>query len=508
MKRLTVLVIVAVCLVGLGLVWNAQDDSGFRLTEKNVAAQVAQGQLLSQQDSGDLQSALVQTNRQARVTLADSHQVRLEGQQAPTNTPAHPLPVQPTNTPAPPIQDSRSVLTMDTSPSVGPQTQERTQSQPSRIEPLLEEDMRNQQTLQLAQVLPPDEARLSLADQGIRAFGQPSSVTPSSAAETCMTMLLNPQMDVTEFGDETGSIDYWSILDQIIYYSKNYYASASYSLEEKDELDGSDTVGIWISGTYYDYDEFGQGFGTPAGLTSLRVDFNRLYSDPDAFDIVYVRFWTLDNQGYLDELIAYGEIPTDPNVYPPDTWHGFYMNLTAAQLVQASNKPIALVFTMFSDQVAPGMRIYLDDAQVTLCYKSGAEKIFLPHAARITAPEPKCSPLEPDGVSNRGITFVDKWCNGSFSATDMKDYYTLNLDGVANVRLCLQDLPAGSNWDGLIYEDSSGYPLGCHIGTPGDQNKCRDCPALNPSKSYFLLVNAGTAPSGGANTYNLGAVKR
>ena len=250
MKRLTVLVIVAVCLVGLGLVWNAQDDSGFRLTEKNVAAQVAQGQLLSQQDSGDLQSALVQTNRQGRVTLADSHQVRLEGQQAPTNTPAHPLPVQPTNTPAPPIQDSRSVLTMDTSPSVGPQTQERTQSQPSRIEPLLEEDMRNQQTLQLAQVLPPDEARLSLADQGIRAFGQPSSVTPSSAAETCMTMLLNPQMDVTEFGDGTGSIDYWSILDQIIYYSKNYYASASYSLEEKDELDGSDTVGIWISGTY------------------------------------------------------------------------------------------------------------------------------------------------------------------------------------------------------------------------------------------------------------------
>jgi hypothetical protein len=100
---------------------------------------------------------------------------------------------------------------------------------------------------------------------------------------------------------------------------------------------------------------------------------------------------------------------------------------------------------------------------------------------------------------------VDVTCGGSFSPVDQKDYYTLNLDGANRVRLGLLNVPEDTNWDALIYENSSGYPLACQIGDPGDQDRWKNCPnidgysnTLDPGKDYFVLVSRGPNTTGGS----------
>lgn len=96
-------------------------------------------------------------------------------------------------------------------------------------------------------------------------------------------------------------------------------------------------------------------------------------------------------------------------------------------------------------------------------------------------------------------------CGGSFNALDEKDYYSLALQGASKVRLDLDQLPSGTNWDAMIYEDASGYPLACQIGTQGDKPKHVDC-TLNSSKSYFVLVSRGPKQAGG--TYRMSVTRR
>jgi hypothetical protein len=165
---------------------------------------------------------------------------------------------------------------------------------------------------------------------------------------------------------------------------------------------------------------------------------------------------------------------------------------------------------MYSDRAAPYEIIWLDDAQVTMCYPIGANKVYLPVTLKSLPPVPACVPLEPDSVNQRGSTEVGLICYGSFGAADTRDYYSLNLKGITNVRLQLTNLPTGTNWDALIYEIAGGgsYPLACQIGTPGSGNKSADCPTLSLGKNYLVLVNAGTPPTGGANTYQMSVVSR
>jgi hypothetical protein len=90
---------------------------------------------------------------------------------------------------------------------------------------------------------------------------------------------------------------------------------------------------------------------------------------------------------------------------------------------------------------------------------------------------------------------------------DQKDYYTLDLRGANRIRLRLFNLPSGTNWDALIYENKGGgvYPLACQIGTPGDADKAQDCD-LNPSKNYFVLVSRG--PKTTAGSYGMRVERR
>jgi hypothetical protein len=506
MNKLVIFVVVVIVLVGTALTWNLMEATA--VSSKDVAPPAVQDQLAVQSQKPMIQSALAKANSGARVSLAHSSEIQALGQPPSlTNTPASPVeptntpasPVEPTNTPAPPKGDAGSVayqapaaLAMSAPPA-----------QPGSGQPV-------------GEVVAPDDDYVQWARQHAQALRQAgkrvqspgalagSAVRPlsSTATQQCVQTLLNPQMDVVEFGDGTGSIDYWSIMWQNIYYDTRagYYNSPAYALAMADDPSNDTNV---VSSTL-DYDEFGQGFQSPAGLQVITVTYSTLYNNANSADTAYGNLWTLDSQGYLDQLILYWTIGGGTS------WTNRYVSIADSGLLsQLAGKPLAFTFDMLSNRASPYEMVWLDDTQVTVCYAVGANKTYLPIVIKdhTVVIGPTCTPVEPDDVSHRGSTTVGASCSGSFSATDVKDYYSLNLNGATKIRLQLSNLPEGTNWDAMIYEDAAGYPLACHIGTPGNQTKYKDC-TLSLSKNYFVLVSAGTAPSGGGTSYTMSVTPR
>jgi hypothetical protein len=315
-------------------------------------------------------------------------------------------------------------------------------------------------------------------------------------AETCVDLIVNPQMDVVEFGDGTGSAEPWVVLVQNTYYNTAIYQSPSYSLGMIDEDDGTG------GDASHDYDAFGQAFQAPEGLTYLKISFNRYYVDPNANDIVWSNLWTVDSEGYLEDLVAYRTIGESPS-----GWNNRYWELNSSELAAVSGRTLALVFDMAGDRANPGEEIWLDDAQVRACYATGSVAVHLPLVMRQPAaqPGPTCSPREPDSINQRGSTDVGATCSGSLGPTDLRDFYSLNLNGASAVRLRLFNLPSGTNWGGGIYEAVEPYPQVCFIGTPGHGDKFTDC-NLNPSQSYFVLIDRGPQQISGG--YNMSVIRR
>jgi len=414
----------------------------------------------------------------------------------------------PENTPAAPEVDVQPPLSLLPSSLEVAGAVERAQPGEPVAEQQIQDEAHAQQALQHAEALRQAGVRFQVTDPGARAA---ESLSPQSPSQTCWDMLSNPQMDVETFeenGTEYGYIDPWVILLQQIYHSDTTYHSASYSLMMADESggDGSGDTGDW------DIDAFGQAFYAPAELqgselVSITVTFSSYFVDVKLDNETWVVLWTLDSEGSLDYWVAAGWIDDSYTGWVNWTWP-----LGSSSVAGAAGKDLALVFEMDGTKTGAEERVYLDDAQVTLCYEpSGStldEHVYLPVTFRNYANQPICTPYEPDAVDRRGSTQVGATCSGSFSSLDTRDYYSLNLSGVSNVRLRLYDLPSGTNWDALIYEDTGGspYPLACQIGDPGDDDKSVNC-TLNPSKSYFVLVNAGTPPSGG-NTYKMSVEQR
>ncbi len=409
-----------------------------------------------------------------------------------TNTPLSLALAQPRFTPAAPEGVVQSVIHQEASlPSVAAASVQ-SPAMAMRLRSLTAKELEAQPAAQVVR-----QGGLQFQGPGPRTSAT-ELVSPQAPSETCQDMLANPQMDVLENGDGTGTVDSWTILSPIIYYSKVYSHSAPYSLKEMDELDGSDPVSITIGGVLWDYDEFGQLFRAPAGLTYLKVSFSSLYRDRDANDETWARLWTVNSQNQLDKFISAVPVPTDPSVYPEYTWANLYWELNSAQLITASNKTLALVFTSFGNRASPGQGVYFDDAQVRLCYATGPVKIYLPVLTK-SPPQtgPVCVLYEPDNRDNRGNVTVGATCNGALGPSDDKDYYTLNLAGVTDVRLRLFNLPSeGSRWDAAIYEYPyiTGQPPACWIGKEG-LDKSEDCRGLNLNKTYFVLVAAGSAQS-------------
>jgi hypothetical protein len=353
-----------------------------------------------------------------------------------------------------------------------------------------------------------DSSLVSRAWVDDTAFTVTTDDTPTPTPE-CVELLQNPEMNVVELGDGTGTIEYWSIVRQNVYYdTSGSPASPAYSLVMADEA-ASSGVDIDVVSSTLDIDEFVQSFVAPTGLTELTVSYSRLYTGTNAGDEAHSLLWTLTDEGYLDELLAMIPIGEDP-----DGWSSRYWDRTqpddATFLAEISGRPLAIAFAVLTDRESPSEVIWLDDIQVTACYQRLPRSVYLPAILRNfgTTPGPICVDLEPDSVTTQGHTDVGAVCDGSFGAVDTRDYYALNVPtGVTDVRLGLYDLPSGTNWDALIYEDAAGYPLVCQIGTSGSGDKYQDC-IVNPAQTYFVMVNAGAPPQVGQTSYKMSVTQR
>lgn len=517
MKRVIPLVTVGICLIGVGLMWNtlradavtpasslpvqptntpAAPGEGLRSTiYEALPPSGVEGMPEQAQPGGAVTDQQVQDDAQIQRLLQHVQALHQEGVRFQVTNPG--VPVQPTNTPAAPMGHNRSTVYQAPSSLAMAGVPEQTQSEVPVADQPVQDDAQIQRLLQHAQVLRQAGIRFQVPAPGMGVVG---SASPQSPSQTCADMLLNSKMDVTEFGDGTGTVDHWSIVAQKVYYDNRpgFYNSPYYSLVMVDETDGSDTD---LLDAYTDFDAFGQAFQAPSNLTSLEISYSRLYDNANSTDDSFYALWTLD-EGYLDDVIATWSIGSSPS-----GWSNRKGTLSSSGLVIASGKSLVLMFGMFSNRTSPIEVIWLDDAQVRLCYPSGGpQKVYLPLVIKQPAPS-GCTPLEPDSTTQRGSTTVGATCDGSFSTTDKRDYYSLNPNGATNIRLRMFNLPSGSNWDALIFEDAGGYPYVCHIGTPGDQAKSVDC-TLSASKSYFVVVNTDIAPSKGANTYNMSVEQR
>jgi hypothetical protein len=322
---------------------------------------------------------------------------------------------------------------------------------------------------------------------------------PTAPNETCWTVLLNPQMDVVEFGDGTGSISHWSIFWQNVYYDTSEYNSPNYSLVMADDP----SVDTDIYSSTLDIDMFLQGFNVPGNLTYFRINYSRLYQDWNTGDGAEYTLWQVGEDGGLAGYYAYWFIGESP-----EGWSNRYAEITDPSFLAAlSGQSLALSFEHYTNRASSYQVIWLDDAQVEVCFELN-NKTYLPLTIK-DPPPAGCYPIEPDSVTNRGSTVVGSSCYGAFNRTDTEDYYSLDLDGATNVRLWLRDLPSGSEWTALIYRDLGGgnYNRICYIGTPGSADKYVDCNGLNPSYDYFVRVYAGTAPSSN-QTYTMRVVRR
>jgi hypothetical protein len=341
---------------------------------------------------------------------------------------------------------------------------------------------------------PNPDVRFPLA--GLSASGIGDASPQATADVYCVDLIRNSQMDVEEFGDGTGTVDYWVQTCPSVYFDNTVYASPIHSLVMVDENDGA-----CMTTGGYDYDAFGQAFLFPNNLLTVTITYNRLYQDANVDDDAYGNLYTLTEEGALDTYLVYWGIGESPA-----GWSSRYTQITdPTTLAQMSGEYMALVFELFGDTTGSTEVIWLDDAQVTACYDfTTTDWAYLP--LMMQHPAPSCVPKEPDSRDDPGSTVVGVACNGSFSPLDTRDYYSLDPGGVSNVRLWLRNMPAGTNWGAAIFEDNPSNTYVCHIGTTGSSDKYVNC-TLNPSKQYFVKVDAGTPP-GSTQTYQMSVVPR
>ncbi|MBN1976252.1 MAG: hypothetical protein JW918_02525 [Anaerolineae bacterium] len=342
--------------------------------------------------------------------------------------------------------------------------------------------------------VPSHDVRFPLA--GLSASGVGDASPQATADVYCVELTQNPQMDVEEFGDGTGSVDYWVQVCPEVYFDNTVYASPLHSLVMVDENDG-----YCMTTGGYDYDALGQAFLFPNNLLTVTITYNRLYQDANGNDDAYGNLYTLTEEGALDTYLVWWPIGESPV-----GWSSRYTVITdTATLDQMSGEYMALVFELYGDTAGSTEVIWLDDAQVTACYEfTATDWAYLPILRQ--DPVPRCVPKEPDSRDDPGSTVVGVTCGGSFSPLDTRDYYSLDPGGVSNVRLWLRNMPSGTNWGAAIFEDAPGNPYVCHIGTTGSSDKYVNC-TLNPSKQYFVKVDAGTPP-GSTQTYQMSVVPR
>lgn len=324
----------------------------------------------------------------------------------------------------------------------------------------------------------------------------------------CFQLLANPQLDIVEFGDGTGSAEPWVVLTQEIYFFTDSYTSPAYSLGMEDGDEGS--------GSEADEDAFGQGFFMPTQLESVVVEYSHAAYQLDAADEVYGALWSLDKDGFLDEVLVAWTVGQPDET---DAWSNRFVEITSsADLSPMNGTVMAMTFFTYGNRQEPFEFALFDDVQVTACVKStpaGPGQLYLPtimNKAGLSS-GPICVPpneMPQDQYNaNRGLVQTGATCNSTMSNVDRADYYTFKPTKNGAHTLNLRDLPAGTEWSAMIFvdKDSPEYAPGpttgqCRIGTPGSGDKSVTC-TLNKNTDYFVKVSAGSLYSGAVGTYEM-----
>lgn len=316
----------------------------------------------------------------------------------------------------------------------------------------------------------------------------------------CVQLIVNSELDVLIFNDGTGTAEPWVVLWSRVYYSDVEYTSPSFSLFEiiGDADDPTPT-----------YDGFGQAFYMPAGLTSVTVEYDRKIDFANGVDTVQGELWTVDSAGFLDQFVT-GWIVGDS----PATWDTrFYTINDAPTLNQLSGRTIALALTNSTTDPSPGEVVYFDDITVTACFTPPDYAAYMPIVEYGSGNSgPLCLPPSespPDSwYNNRGLIQAGATCNSNLSQLDDRDYYSFTAAQSGSHTIKLSNLPAGSNWATLVYNDTEPPPTAptnggtCYTSQPGAGDKTVVC-NFNAGQKYVVKVSSGSTPMTGSYTLQL-----
>ncbi len=327
-------------------------------------------------------------------------------------------------------------------------------------------------------------------------FKMPDAPNPNQPAG-CQQLIVNSELDVIELGGGTGTAEPWVVLWPAVYYSDTIYVSPIHSL-------------LFIIGDSGDpspeYDGFGQAFYMPYGLTYVDVTYQRRIDYPNSIDEVFGELWTVDSDGYLDTFITGWTVGDTPS-----GWGARIFSINDGQtLSQLSGERIALVFANDSDVPTPGEITYFDDIELTACFNPPDFASYLPATVNMAGTGPVCIPPSespPDTwYTNRGLVQTGANCNSTLSQLDDRDYYSYTPTQSGSHTVHLRNLPTGSNWAALVYNDVEPPPSGptnggnCYTSAPGDGDKSIVC-NFNAGQNYVIKVSVGDTPISGS--YNM-----
>lgn len=337
--------------------------------------------------------------------------------------------------------------------------------------------------------------QLALKDAfvGLPAAQPDAAVAPEQ--DSCFQFIANPQLDVVDLGDGTGSAEPWVVFEPRVYadFDTNNGQPDYYFYFVDGDNDPSPV-----------FDAFAQGILMPARLSYLGVSYDTTTLNPNATDKAYGELYTLNDQGNLKDFIAGWEVPESG-----DSWIRHTAETSERSVLdKLEGQPIALIFSNNVNGNNPLEAVFFDNIVLTACIPTagGRGLLYLPSIMNNfgRASGPICLPPteqpKDEYNKNRGVVQTGAVCNSDLSRTDTKDYYTYQPSRDGRHTLHLRNLPDGSNWQASIYADPPGDSPVCFIGTPGDGDKSTAC-MLTRGKAYFVMVSAGANYSGPKGNY-------
>jgi hypothetical protein len=291
---------------------------------------------------------------------------------------------------------------------------------------------------------------------------QPSRF-PSKAGETCTQLLQNSKLDMIG-----GSFPPWVVLEPRVYFSDTDYKSAQHSLLFMDNDTGD------VSPTM---DAFGQAFSVPSNLTQVTIKYYTKSLDSNTTDDAFGHLYTVDADGFLDQLLGGWEVSQSPGAWQLQT-----VPITdPAALQPMEDQVLAIVLLSDTNASAPGELVLFDDIEFTACYDDTGHIIVKKET-------------DPAGAAQE-FTFDPSWSASDFQLSDGQSKTSPALSpGTYSVN----ELPV-SGWTQTSATCSDGSNPNNISLQPG---KTVTCTFKNKKvNNSYIIVKKQTDPAGAAQKF-------